>query len=84
MENFIPTASVIVTILLVGIALASLIRNSQIRLENRIEKRLTAVESRLLELEKAMARVGGLLEGLGLVGRTNPPKETDPAVRKNL
>ena len=72
MESFIPTVSVIVTILLVGLALAGLIRNSQIRLENRIEKRLTAVESRLLELEKAMARIGGLLQGLGLAGRANP------------
>ena len=80
MENFIPTASVIATILLVGIALASLMHNGQTRLESR----LVAVENRLLEVEKETARVGGLLEGLGLVGRTNPPKETDPAVRKNL
>ena len=70
MENFIPTVSVIVTILLVGLALAGLIRNSQVRLENR----LVAVESRLLEVEKETARVGGLLEGLGLVGRTQPPE----------
>ena len=75
MENFIPTISVIVTILLVGLALASLIHSSQIRLENRIEKRLGAVENRLLELEKAVARITGLLEGLGLVGRTKPPEE---------
>ena len=80
MENFIPTASVIATTLLVGIALASLMHNGQTRLENR----LVAVENRLLEVEKETARVGGLLEGLGLVGRTNPPRETDPAVRKNL
>ena len=82
MQNFVPTISVIVTILLVGLALASLIHSSRIRLENRIENRIVAVENRiaavenrLLGLEKAMARIGGLLEGLGLVGQTKPPEE---------
>ena len=70
MEKPGPTISVILTILLVGIALAGLIRSGQIRLESR----LVAVESRLLEVEKETARVGGLLEGLGLVGRTQPPE----------
>ena len=63
MENLVPTISVIVTILLVGLALAGLIRNGQMRLE-----------SRLLAVEKETARIGGLLEGLGLVGRTKPPE----------
>ena len=63
MENLAPTISVIVTILLVGLALAGLIRNGQTRLE-----------SRLLAVEKETARIGGLLEGLGLAGRTMPPE----------
>ena len=63
MENLVPTISVIVTILLVGLALAGLIRNGQTRLE-----------SRLLAVEKETARIGGLLEGLGLAGRTMPPE----------
>ena len=63
MENLAPTISVIVTILLVGLALASLIRNGQTRLENR-----------LVAVEKETARIGGLLEGLGLSGRTHPPE----------
>ena len=69
MENFVPTISVIATILLVGFALAALIRSSQARFEDR----LVAVESRLVSIEKETARLGGLLEGLGLVGRTRPP-----------
>ena len=69
MENLIPTLSVIVTILLVGLALAGLMRNGQTRLESR----LVAVESRLVAVEKETARLGGLLEGLGLVGRTKAP-----------
>ena len=63
MEHLIPTISVIATILLVGLGLASLIRNGQTRLENR-----------LLAVEKETARIGGLLEGLGLTGRTKPPE----------
>ena len=70
MESFIPTVSVIVTILLVGLALASLMRNGQTRIENR----LVAVENRLLAVEKETARIGGLLQGLGLAGRTKPPE----------
>ena len=69
MENLIPTLSVIVTILLVGLALAGLMRNGQTRLESR----LVAVESRLVAVKKETARLGGLLEGLGLVGRTKAP-----------
>ena len=65
LENFVPTISVIVTILLVGLALASLMYRGQTRLENR----LVAVETRLVAVEKETARIGGLLEGLGLVGR---------------
>ena len=67
--NFIPTISVIVTILLVGLALGSLVYRGQARLEVR----LVAVESRLVAVEKETARLGGLLEGLGLVGRTKAP-----------
>ena len=70
MQNLVPTISVIVTILLVGLALAGLIRNGQMRLESR----LTAVEGRIVTVEKETARIGGLLEGLGLVGRTKPPE----------
>ena len=70
MQNLVPTVSVIVTILLVGIALAGLMRSGLIRLESR----LTAVEGRLVTVEKETARIGGLLEGLGLAGRTMPPE----------
>ena len=62
MESLIPTISVIATILLVGLALGTLILNGQTRLENR-----------LVAVEKETARIGGLLEGLGLTGRTKAP-----------
>ena len=63
MESPASTVSVIVTILLVGIALAGLVRSGQ-----------TQVESRLVTVEKETARIGGLLKGLGLAGRTKPPE----------
>ena len=74
MENLAPTISVIVTILLVGLALAGLMRNGLIRLESRLTAVEGRLESRLLAVEKETARIGGLLEGLGLVGRTKPPE----------
>ena len=76
MENLAPTISVIVTILLVGLALAGLMRNGLIRLESRLTAVEGRLESRLLAVEKETARIGGLLEGLGLVGRTKPPEST--------
>ena len=76
MENLVPTISVIVTILLVGLALAGLMRNGLIRLESRLTAVEGRLESRLLAVEKETARIGGLLEGLGLVGRTKPPEST--------
>ena len=60
--NFVPTISIIATILLVGLALGTLILNGQTRLEQR-----------LVAVEKETARIGGLLEGLGLTGRAKAP-----------
>ena len=76
MENLVPTISVIVTTLLVGIALAGLMRNGLIRLESRLTAVEGRLESRLLAVEKETARIGGLLEGLGLAGRTKPLEST--------
>ena len=74
MENLVPTVSVIVTILLAGLALAGLMRNGLIRLESRLTAVEGRLESRLLAVEKETARIGGLLKGLGLAGRTTPPE----------
>ena len=60
--NFIPSISIIVTILLVGLALGSLVYRGRARLEGR-----------LVAVEKETARIGGLLEGLGLTGRAKAP-----------
>ena len=70
--NFIPTISVIVTILLVGLALGTLVYRGQTRLEGR----LAAVENRLVAVGNETARIAALLEGPGLIGRTKTP---DPA-----
>ena len=67
--DFIPTISIIVTILLVGLALGSLVYRGQARLEGR----LVSVENRVVAVEKETARIGGLLEGLGLTGRAKAP-----------
>ena len=74
MNHLVPTISVIVTILLVGIALAGVMHNGQMRLESRLTAVEGRLESRLLAVEKETARLGGLLEGLGLVGHTKPPE----------
>ena len=38
----------------------------------RLSGRLDRVEARLAAVEKETARIGGLLEGLGLTGRMQP------------
>ena len=53
-----------ITIIGVGIALASLFQVRINHLENRMNERLTAVEQAFTELRERMARLEGLLEGL--------------------
>lgn len=69
MASLLPTISVIATTLLVGLALATLILNGQ----SRLERRLMALENRLVAVGKEIARIGGLLEGLGFDGRAKAP-----------
>ena len=52
----------IIAIVAVGVALGGLVIRGQHRLEDR-----------LLAVEKEQARTSGLLEGLGITGRTAPP-----------
>ena len=54
----------IMAILGVGVALGGLIYTSLARLENRLDARISAVESQLGELRERMAHLEGLLEGL--------------------
>ncbi len=54
----------ILTIVGVGVALGGLIYTSIARLENRLDVRISALESRIGELRERMAHLEGLLEGL--------------------
>lgn len=62
-----------ITIIGVGIALAGLFQVRINHLENRMNERLTAVETAITELRERMARLEGLLEGLwkpsGITGK---------------
>lgn len=63
------TIAIIVSVVAVGttlgVGLATLILTSS----GRLAARLTAVDERLMAVEKETARLSGLLEGLGLTGR---------------
>lgn len=58
------TIAIISTVVGVGIALAGLLMH--------LAGRITRVEDRLGSVEREQARTSGLLEGLGLTGRTDP------------
>lgn len=60
------TTAIIFSVIGVGVVLAGLI----LTVTGRLSTRLTAVE-------KETARLAGLLEGLGLVGRTTPRASGD-------
>lgn len=59
------TIAIIVSVVAVGVGLATLILTSS----GRLAERLTAIDARLTTVEKETARLSGLLEGLGLTGR---------------
>ena len=54
----------LIGILSVGVALAGLVL--------RLSARIDGIEDRLASVEQCLARVEGLLEGLGLAGRVVP------------
>ena len=60
------TTAIIFSVIGVGVVLAGLI----LTVTGRLSTRLTAVE-------KETARLAGLLEGLGLIGRTTPRASGD-------
>ena len=87
------TVAIIVSVLAVGVGLASLIvtmiRNLRRDLGARIdgletridglETRMDGLEARIRALESVLARLTGLLEGLGLTGRARPEPDPGPA-----
>ena len=80
------TIAIIVSVLAVGVGLATLIitmiRGLRRDLDARIDglaKRMDGLEARVRTLESALARLTGLLEGLGLTGRARPEPDAGPA-----
>lgn len=80
------TISIIVSVLAVGVGLATLIvimiRGLRRDLDARIDglgSRMDGLDARVRTLESALARLTGLLEGLGLTGRARPEPDPGPA-----
>ena len=80
------TISIIVSVFAVGVGLATLIvtmirglrRDLGARIDG-LEKRMDGLDARVRTLESALARLTGLLEGLGLTGRARPEPDPGPA-----
>ena len=87
------TIAIIVSVLAVGVGLAMLIitmiRSLRRDLDARIDgldarmdgldARMDGLDTRVRTLESALARLTGLLEGLGLTGRARPEPDAGPA-----
>jgi hypothetical protein len=80
------TIAIIVSVLAVGVGLATLIitmiRGLRRDLDARIDglgARMDGLDARVRTLESALARLTGLLEGLGLTGRARPEPDPGPA-----
>ena len=87
------TISIIVSVLAVGVGLATLIvtmirglrRDLDARIDglglrmDGLDARMDGLDTRVRTLESALARLTGLLEGLGLTGRARPEPDPGPA-----
>lgn len=87
------TIAIIISVLAVGVGLATLIitmiRSLRRGLDARIDglgkrmdgldARMDGLDTRVCTLESALARLTGLLEGLGLTGRAQPEPNAGPA-----
>ena len=80
------TIAIIVSVLAVGVGVATLIitmiRGLRRDLDARIDgldARMDGLDTRVCTLESALARLTGLLEGLGLTGRARPEPDAGPA-----
>ena len=78
------TVSIIVFVVAVGVGLATLIitmirglgRDLGARIDG-LDARMDGLNARVRTLESAVARLAGLLEGLGLTGRARPVRTPD-------
>ena len=80
------TVSIIVSVIAVGaalgIGLGRMIHNLRCDFDARInglDARMNGFDGRMRTVEASLARIFGLLEGLGLTGRATPPAETPGA-----
>ena len=87
------TIAIIVSVLAVGVGLATLMitmirglrRDMGARMDgldkrmNGLDARMDGLDARVRTLEFALARLTGLLEGLGLTGRVRPDPDPGPA-----
>ena len=87
------TIAIIVSVLAVGVGLATLIitmirglrRDLDARIDglgtrmDGLDARMDGLDARVRTLESALARLTGLLEGLGLTGRARPEPDAGPA-----
>ena len=87
------TIAIIVSVVAVGVGLATLIinmirglrRDLGARIDgldarmDGLDARMDGLDTRVRTLESALARLTGLLEGLGLTGRARPEPDAGPA-----
>ena len=87
------TIAIIVSVLAVGVGLATLIitmirglrRDLDAQIDglgtrmDGLDARMDGLDARVRTLESALARLTGLLEGLGLTGRARPEPDAGPA-----
>ena len=73
------TISIIVSVLAVGVALASIVITMIRGLRCDLDARIDGLDARMRTLDSAQARLAGLLEGLGLTGRVRVEPDAVPA-----
>ena len=69
------TVSIIVSVIAVGAALGIGLGRMIHNLRRDVDARINGLDARLRTVEASLARVLGLLEGLGFTGRASPPAE---------
>ena len=69
------TVPIIVSVIAVGVALGIGLGRMIHNLRRDVDARINGIDARLRTIEATLARVLGLLEGLGFTGRAPPPAE---------
>ena len=69
------TVSIIVSVIAVGAALGIGLGRMIHNLRRDVDARINGLDVRMHTVETSLARISGLLEGLGFRGRAAPPAE---------